>query len=173
MMAEMIAVTTVTRRSVVMIALNMSSNVRMADVSWEHGNVMEIKTAVTGLMKMMMSVTRKNVTRRLSFHVPMVNVSPSCGTVTMMMTAEMTVTSLPTCVGRETVLRDGGGVPVTATTDVFLSGCSVMARMIVEMELMSCQRIVQIVQTRESSSAGNQTQTNIMRQLFYFTQLSD
>merc|ERR1719232_2561616 len=150
----MIVVTTVMRSRVEMTAQNTSSNVTMVGVFWELGNVTGMRTVLMVLMRRMRFVTTENVTRRRSSPVTMANVFPSCGTATLMTIVEMTVTNLPISVVREIVLKVGEDVPVTTTTDVFLNGSSVMAKMTAEMEQMNCPRTVQFVRTRESSSAG-------------------
>ena len=115
--------------------------------------MMEMQTVSMDLMKLMICVTRENVTLRQSLPATMASVFPSCGTVTLMTTVETTVTSLLTGADNRTVLTAGDAAPVTTTTDVSQSGCSVMARMTAEMGLMSCRRTVQSAVTRTSSSA--------------------
>lgn len=66
------------------------------------------------------------------------------GCVISTMIVVMTLTNLLTCVARRTVPRDGEDVLARPTTDVFLNGCSAMAKTIVEMVLMSFRRTAQL-----------------------------
>merc|ERR1719431_1329883 len=64
----------------------------------------------------------------------------------------MTVMSRLIFAGTKIVPQAGEDAQVIQTTDVFLNGCSVMARMTAETELMNCQKIVQNVKKREISN---------------------
>lgn len=68
---------------------------------------------------------------------------PNCGCVTSIMTVEMILMNQHINVVSRTVQMVGNVVQVALIIDAFPSGCSVMERMIVEMDLMSCQRTVQ------------------------------
>merc|ERR1719228_658840 len=98
------------------------------------------------------SVTTGNVTKKQNSPAAMESVFLSCGSVTMTMTAGMTVTSRLTAAGTETTQKAGEDVQVILTTDVSLNGCSVMARMTAEMEQMNCRRTVPNVKRKVTSN---------------------
>merc|ERR1719233_538940 len=100
----------------------------------------------------MRNVITENATRKPSSPAAMESVFPSCGSVTMTMTVEMTATNPPTAADTETARRDGEDARAIQTTDVSLNGSSAMERMTAEMERTSCLKIVQNVRKRVTSS---------------------
>merc|ERR1719233_416189 len=100
----------------------------------------------------MRNVITENATRKPSSPAAMENVFPSCGSVTMTMTVEMTATNPPTAADTGTAQRDGEDARAIQTTDISLNGCSAMERMTAETEQTSYLKIVQNVRKRVTSS---------------------
>merc|ERR1719483_180096 len=80
-------------------------------------------------MKLKRSAITGNVTRKRNSHVATESVLLSCGSVTMTMIVEMTVTSRLIFAGTGTVLRAGEDAQVTQTTDASLNGFIVLEKM--------------------------------------------
>lgn len=90
----------------------------------------------------------------LNLLVKMVDVFPNCGCVTLTMIVVMIQTSQHICVDSEIVRQDGNVVLVKVIIVAFPSGCSVMAKMIVEMDLMNYLNIVQNVLLKPTSNVA-------------------
>ena len=82
----------------------------MVAVFWIVGNVMEILTVKTVLMKIQVYVINENAILQHSLLVKMAVVFLNSGCVTLTMIAAMTLTNLLTCVDKRTVLQDGKDV---------------------------------------------------------------
>jgi hypothetical protein len=153
-MVEMIVETGQTKVIVTMNAQTTNLNaIVMDDVSLVHINVTEIRIVLTDLMKLTKFVITENATKKQNSPVKMENVFQSYGDVILITIVEMIVTNRLTYVATTTVLLVGVVVQVMLTIAVFLSGCSVMERMIVGMARMNLQKIVHHVRKRETSNA--------------------
>merc|ERR1719427_2529262 len=104
-------------------------------------------------MKQRMCVITGNVIQNQNLAVRTVTVSPSCGTVTLMMTVEMTVMNLLITAEIETVPLAGEDVLHTVITDVYLSGCSATAKMTAETDPMNFLKTARNARTAATSSA--------------------
>merc|ERR1719318_30713 len=141
------------RLTVITLVQKTSSNAKsQADAFLVLGNAMGTLTVWTVLMNPTRSVTTGSATRKQNSPAAMESVFLSCGSVTMTMTAGMTVTSRLTAAGTEIVQRAGEDVQVIQTIDVSLNGSSAMERMTAEMEQMNCQKTVQNAKKRETSN---------------------
>merc|ERR1719210_2289689 len=85
----------------------------------------------------MKSATTNHATPRPSSLVKMESAFRFCGSVTLTMTAVMTVTSQLTFAETTTALWDGGVAQVTPTTGAFLTGCTATEKMTAETALTS------------------------------------
>lgn len=110
--------------------------------------ILIVKTIVT---KIPQCVTIDHVTQIQNSLARMDAVFPNYGCVTSITIVEMILMNQLTCAGRKIALTDGDGVQDNRTTDVYQNGCSVMVRMIVEMDPMNCQKIVHLVIVKQIS----------------------
>ena len=92
------------------------------------------------------------MTKKQNSHAKTENVFQYYGNVTLTMIVGTTVTNLRIFAVITTVLSDGVVVLDMLTTDAFLSGYSVMEKMIAEMAQMNLQKIVRHAKKREISS---------------------
>jgi hypothetical protein len=130
-----------------------SNVIVMVDAYWVHTNVMEIKIVLMDLMKPTKFAITENVTKKRNFHVQMESAFQYYGNVTLTMIAAMIVMNLHIYAGITTVRLVGVVVLVMLTIDAFLSGYSVMERMIAGMAPMSLLKIAHHVKKREISNA--------------------
>lgn len=116
----------------------------MADVSLTVGSVMEMLTVRMDLTKTQPFVIKERVTRTQNLAAKMEDAFQNYGCVISTTIVEMIQMNLPTCAGRRIAQLDGRGVQVDQITDVFLNGCSVMAKMTAETVPMNCLKIVHL-----------------------------
>lgn len=137
-MESLIAMINLMKLSATLLVVNMPSSANQVDaVSLTPGSVMVMMIVPMGLMKTLLSATIENVMSKLSTSVTTENVSQSSGSVTLKMTVETTLMNQLIDVGTETVRQDGRNVLQGTTTVASLPGCSVMGKMIVEMDQMN------------------------------------
>lgn len=106
---------------------------------------MEIRIAKIIVMKIQLCATTDLVIPTLNLHARMDVVFLSYGCVISTMIVVMIQMNQHTCVVKRIAQQDGEGVPVRLIIDVYLNGCSVMAKTTVEMVLMKCQKTVPLV----------------------------
>ena len=95
----------------------------------------------------------ENATKKPSFLATTENASQFYGVVILITIVETTVMSLHTFAETETVQLVGAVVLVMLTTAAFPNGCSVMEKMIVEMDQTNFRKIVQLVKKKETLNA--------------------
>jgi hypothetical protein len=134
-------------------AQSLISSVNRVDVVfWIVGDVMEMLIVRTAVTKTQDTVTKNHVIQKPNSVAKMAVAFQNCGCVISIMIVVTILMSQLTCVDKEIVPLAGNVVPANQITDAFPSGCSAMAKTIVEIIVMRLQKIVQLVIPTQTSN---------------------
>lgn len=98
---------------------------------------METRTAKTVQMKILPFVTNERAIQKQNLHARMVAAFRNCGCATLTTTVVMIQMNQLTCADKEIVRQVGNVARAEPITGAFQSGCSAMAKMIVETTQMN------------------------------------